>query len=174
MWYNAAMAQSYTLSERLGVPPVHIHDWLNDWDHVKAWIGPDLVSIEMLSEHAESDPLCVGMRFRETRKMGKMNAKADIEVTLHEIEADGTFRHHAVFDDGCNRMICEYTYTPEGQGTVAEFKMYNAPNKWWTKAMNVVTGPLMIKMCAKHLSTHLVDLKALVENPDPASDAPQP
>ena len=157
------MAQSYTLNEHLDVSPTEIHDWLNDWDHVKAWIGPDLVSIEMLSEHADSDPLCVGMRFRETRKMGKMNAKANIEVIKHDIDPQGVFRHHAVFDDGCNRMICEYEYAPSESGTDANFVMYNAPNKWWTKAMNVVTGPMMIKMCAKHLSDHLLQLKALVE-----------
>lgn len=173
MWYSPAMPQSYTLSEHIDANPRDVHEWLRDWDHVRAWMGPTLVSIEMLSEHAPDEPMCVGMRFRETRKMGKMNAKASVEILRHEIDDQGVFRHDAVLDDGCNRMMCEYVYSPSGTGTDASFIIYNAPSKWWTRMMARVFGSMMIKMCAKHISEHLRDLKRLIENPDskPAPDA---
>lgn len=126
-------------------------------------MGPSLVSIEMLSDHNDDTPMCEGMRYRETRKMGKMNAKANIEVLRHDTDGQGVFRHQAVFDDGCNRMKCEYEFTPDKTGTNASFLMYNAPNKWWTRALCIVTGPMMIKMCAKEMADHLQQLKVLVE-----------
>ncbi len=149
--------------------PQDVHDWLSDWSNIKAWMGPSLVSIEMLSEHQETDPICGGMRFRETRKMGKMNAKATVDVERHEM-SDGVLYHCAVFDDGCNRMISEYSYAPTNSGTRATWTISNAPNTWWTKAMSKLTGPMMIKMMEKCEGDHLDRLKALIEqNERPSS-----
>jgi len=158
------MPQSYSQTEEIHATPKQIHDWLENWDNIRAWMGPSLVSIEMLSEHPADAPMCVGMRFKETRQMGKMKAKANIEVIEHGVDKNGVFRHCAFLDDGCNQMMCEYTYEPTEEGTHASFLMYNAPNKWWTKAMCKITGSFMMKMCAKQLSDHLHQLKDLVEN----------
>lgn len=142
--------------------PQDVLAWLNDWSNIKAWMGPSLVSIEMLSDHHESDSICSGMRFRETRKMGKMNAKATVDVERHEL-IGGILYHRAVFDDGCNRMVSEYSYTPTESGTRATWTIRNAPNKWWTKAMCKLTGSMMIKMMEKCEGDHLDRLKALIE-----------
>ena len=162
------MAKSFSQSVQIDVSPDYIYEWLQDWNHVKEWMGPTLISIEVVSDHPADTPFCKGLRFRETRKMGRMNAKAIVEVIRHEVDASGVFHHEAIFDDGCNRMIAEYQYSPCPQGSTATFKMFNAPNKWWTKAMCVITGPMMIKMCSKTMADHLPRLKALVE-----SDAPR-
>lgn len=142
--------------------PQDVQAWLNDWSNIKAWMGPSLVSIEMLSDHQECDSICSGMQFRETRKMGKMNAKATVDVERHEL-IDGVLYHRAVFDDGCNRMISEYSYISTDSGTKATWTISNAPNKWWTKAMSKLTGPMMIKMMEKCEGDHLDRLKALIE-----------
>jgi hypothetical protein len=156
------MAQSLTKRTQISCTPEQVQDWLSDWDNIKSWMGPSLVSIEMLSDHESDAPMCSGMRFRETRKMGKMNAKAVVEVERHEL-VDGVLHHKAVFDDGCNRMIAEYAYSPSEAGTLATWSMSNAPNKWWTKAMSVVTGPMMIKMMEKCEGDHMERLKKLIE-----------
>lgn len=157
------MSRTYSQSEIINHSPEQIRDWLNDWDHVKEWMGPSLVSIEILSDHPVDAPLCRGMKFKETRKMGKMNAKATITIEQHEI-IDGVFYHDAIFDDGCNRMRSFYTYEPAESGSQATWTMSTVPNKWWTKAMNVVTGPMMIKMVAKCEKDHLQRLKGLIES----------
>jgi len=117
----------------------------------------------MLSEHDPTEPICAGMIFRETRKMGKMNAKAKITVEQHEV-LEGIFHHKAVFDDGCNRMVSQYAYTPTQEGCEATWTMYTAPDKWWTKTLNIIMGPMMLKMVAKCESDHLDRLKDLVES----------
>jgi len=157
------MPKTLTKHASINRTPEQINQWLSDWDHIRAWMGPSLVSIEMLSDHDPDAPMCAGMRFRETRKMGKMNAKAVVEIQRHEIDS-GTLHHCALFDDGCNRMIAEYIYKPNDDGTAATWTIRNAPNKWWTKAMSVVTGPMMIKMMEKCEGDHLDKLKALVED----------
>jgi hypothetical protein len=156
------MAQQLTRETRIDATPAQIAHWLSDWGNIHAWMGPTLVSIDMLSDHPDGTPICQGMRFRETRRMGKMTAKAEVEVLEHTIE-DGTLHHVAVFDDGCNRMLSEYTYTPDGDGCAAAWTMRNAPNKWWTKMLKPVFGPMMVKMCEKHEGDHLDRLKELVE-----------
>ncbi len=157
------MAKSLTKQVKINCTPEQVRDWLSDWDNIKSWMGPSLVSIEMLSEHQQTDPMCSGMRFRETRKMGKMSAKAIINIERHEL-VSGVLHHKAVFDDGCNRMIAEYSYAPSEGGTEATWTMSNAPNKWWTKAISVVTGPMMIKMMEKCEGDHLDRLKELIED----------
>jgi uncharacterized protein YndB with AHSA1/START domain len=159
------MAQSLTKQTTIQRSPEQIHDWLTSWDNIKAWMGPTLVSIDMLSDHQQDEPMCSGMRFRETRKMGKMNAKAVIEVERHEL-VDGVLHHRAVFDDGCNRMIAEYEYAPSGEGTSATWTMSNAPSKWWSRAISPVMGPMMIKMINKCDGDHLDRLKGLIEGED--------
>lgn len=160
------MAQSLTKTAYIDRTPEQIWDWLNDWDHIRAWMGPTLVSIEIFSGEPDGTPIQQGMRFRETRKMGKMTAKAVIDVERHEIDPQGVFHHVAVFDDGCNRMVSEYQYEPDGTGTRATWTMRNAPGKWWTKLLAPIFGPMMIKMCEKHEGDHLDRLKALIETPE--------
>lgn len=143
------MPKELNIETNLACYPEDVQAWLNDWSNIKAWMGPSLVSIEMLSDHHENDSICSGMRFCETRKMGKLNAKATVNVERHEL-IDGVLYHRAVFDDGCNRMISEYSYTPTESGTRATRTISNAPNKWWTKAMCKLTGPMMIKMMEKY------------------------
>lgn len=157
------MKRTHTQTESIRSSPEQICDWLDNWDHVKAWMGPSLISIEMLSEHPSEAPLCRGMKFKETRKMGKMNAKATITVEQHQI-VDGVFYHDAIFDDGCNRMRSFYSYEPTDSGTNATWTMSSVPNKWWTKAIDLLTGPMMIKMVAKCEKDHLQRLKALIES----------
>lgn len=166
MLYTLGMPQELTRTATIQCSPEQVHDWLSNWDHIKQWMGPSLVSIDMLSEHDPEQPICAGMRFRETRKMGKMNAKATIDIQMHEM-VDDVLHHVACFDDGCNRMIAEYSYEPADEGTLAKWTMRNSPNKWWTKAMSKVTGPMMIKMIAKCDGDHLDRLKELIENKEP-------
>lgn len=161
------MAQTLTREANIDATPRDIALWLEDWEHIKAWMGPTLVSIEVLSDHGDTAPICEGMRFRETRRMGKMQAKATVEVLEHGMKGD-TFIHVAVFDDGCNRMVSDYVYEPDGGGgCMARWTMTNAPDKWWTKLLKPVFGPMMIKMCEKHEGDHLDRLKALVEGVAP-------
>ena len=159
------MAKQLTITEQIQRSPQEVHVWLNDWDHIRSWIGPSLISIDMLSEHAPDDPICKGMKFRETRQMGKMKAKAIITVEQHEV-INGTFIHQAVFDDGCNRMTARYEYVPTESGCDVKWTMVNSPNKWWTKILTIVTGPLMIKMMLKCEADHLIKLKGLIESSD--------
>lgn len=156
------MSKSYSQTESIQRTPQQIFEWLNSWDHVKSWMGPSLVSIEMLSDHAPDAPMCKGMAFRETRKMGKMNAKATVTIEQHEI-ISGVLHHKAVFDDGCNRMLAHYVYEPTTEGCDATWTMSSAPDKWWAKAINIVAGPIMLKMVAKCEADHLARLKGLVE-----------
>ncbi len=155
--------QSYTQTESLNCTPDEVFDWLKDWDHIRAWMGPSLVSIDMLSDHDPQAPICEGMVFREVRKMGKMNAKAKITVDRHEV-SDRVFYHRAFFDDGCNRMLSDYQYQPTQTGCEVTWTMSSEPNKWWTKILNVVTGPMMLKMVAKCEKDHLRTLKSLMES----------
>ncbi len=155
--------KSHTQSESLNCTPTEVFEWLQDWDHIRAWMGPSLVSIDMLSDHSPDAPICEGMVFCETRKMGKMNAKAKITVDRHEI-CGCVFYHTAYFDDGCNRMVSEYEYKPTESGCDVRWVMSSAPNKWWTKILNLVTGPMLINMVAKCEQDHLSRLKALMES----------
>lgn len=157
------MPQQLSKEIDLTCPPEQVNNWLADWTNIKAWIGPSLVEITMLSDHDQNEPICAGMRFRETRKMGKMKAKATIEVEQHEL-IDGVLYHRAIFDDGCNRMISEYSYAPTESGSHATWTISNAPKKWWTRAMCKVTGPMMIKMMEKCEGDHLDRLKSLIED----------
>ncbi len=159
------MPHSLTRTIRIQRTPEQIRDWLDDWDHVRAWMGPNLVSIEILGAEPEGTPIREGMRFRETRKMGKMTAKATIEVQRHGLDEAGVFHHVAVFDDGCNRMVSEYRYEPDGGATNTTWTMTNAPSKWWARLLAPIFGPMMIKMCEKHEGDHLERLKALIEAP---------
>jgi|GEM_PF-2846770 len=161
------MAKQLKISEQIERSPQEVHDWLNDWDHIRSWMGPSLISIDILSDHGDQEPLCKGMRFRETRQMGKMKAKAIITVEQHETN-DGVFVHQAVFDDGCNRMTAHYEYVPTSIGCEVTWTMVNSPNKWWTKIISVVSGPLMIKMLLKCEADHLKKLKELIESSDTA------
>jgi len=160
-----------TRSVRIDASPELLGAWLGDWSNIRAWMGPTLVSIEMVSGHEPDEPICSGMRFRETRRMGKMTAKAEIEVRRHGF-VDGVLIHEAVFDDGCNRMVSFYRYEPDGEGgTHASWTLRNEPDKWWARALKPVLGTVMIKMCAKHEGDHLDRLKDLIEFPAPATPA---
>jgi len=164
------MAQELTRTARIDASPEDIRAWLDDWSNIRAWMGPTLVSIDMLSDHDPDEPIRAGMRFRETRRVGKVTAKARVEVRRHEI-VDGALIHQAVIDDGCNRMVSDYLYEPGADGgTRASWTMRNEPDKWWTRALKPVLGTMMIKMCEKHEGDHLDRLKALIESPRPATE----
>jgi len=143
--------------------PAEVLAWTGHWPNLRKWMGDSLVGIDMLSDHGETDPLCAGMRFRETRQMGKMKAKAVITVEKHELSADAA-EHEAVCDDGCNRLRYNYRYEPTPDGMCrAIWSARSEPNKWWTKMLDPVTGPFMIKMVNKCEGDHLDRLKALIE-----------
>jgi hypothetical protein len=157
------MPKSLQKTATIDRTPAQVLAWIEDWSNVRNWMGDSLVAIDILSDHSESDPICAGMRFRETRQMGKMKAKAVISVEKHELQGDSAV-HEAICDDGCNRWIFDYRFEPTQDGqTIATWTASSAPNKWWTKALNPITAPMMVKMMNKCEGDHLDKLKALIE-----------
>ena len=112
---------------------------------------PHITNVEILSD-VESG---VGTRFRETRKMGKREATAEMEVT--EYVKDERVRivsdtHGTVWDS-------LFTLTPEGEGTRLQFVMEARPYRFFQKMM----VPLMKGFVAKAVGTDLDAVKAFCE-----------
>lgn len=84
------MSIEFQLTEIVPAPPERVFQVLTDIDHAQ-WL-PGLVSIERVGDVREG----VGMRWRETRKMGRKEATEELEVTHYHppshfgVRIDGT------------------------------------------------------------------------------------
>lgn len=94
--------------------PTDVFRAATDLAHAQEWM-PDLVDIEPLDE----EPLHVGYRWRETRRLGRRHATSTIEIVeLHgPDQGEAPFRYAARSDAMGIDALYRYTFTPDGEGT---------------------------------------------------------
>lgn len=146
---------NFTSRVRIDAPLEAVFDYATDFETTSTWM-PQITRIERLDE----GPLRAGSRFRETRRIGKREATAVIEVTAHERPS----LHRA--SSAALGVQCEYEFRflPDGESTTVELTA-SAHGRW----LGVLLAPMFLKMIQKEDGEMLERLKAAIEGqPVPA------
>lgn len=101
----------FQLSERIDRPVDDVFAFATNPDNAGLWLG-DVTRIELLTP----GPLRAGTKFRETRRIGKHEHSAVIEITAHE----PPHTHAASASMMGVTANYRYTFAPEGDGTRVE------------------------------------------------------
>ena len=141
---------SFTSRVRIDTPLEAVFDFATDLDMASSWM-PQITRIERLDE----GPLRPGSRFKETRRIGKREATALIEVSAHERPT----LHRA--SSSALGVHCEYEFRflPDGESTTVELTA-SANGRW----LGLLIAPMVLKMIQKEDGEVLERLKAAVEN----------
>ncbi len=104
----------FTRTVQIPRPPAEVFEFATDLKMVTRWM-PAIVRVEPVSEGA----MRPGWKFRETRRMGKREGSAIIEVSEHRGPAQGDPPYVHAGRSKAMGFDCQYlyTFTPEGDGT---------------------------------------------------------
>jgi len=110
-----------------------------------------IIKVEFLGETKHG----VGTKFRETRKMGKKEATAVLEITEY-VENQ---RVRFVSDEGGTIWDTVFEVSSAGTGTQLDLRMDARPYKFFSK----IVTPLIIRMIGKFVLKDMEELKAWCE-----------
>ncbi len=114
----------------------------------------DIVRVEMLTD----GPTRVGTRWRETRRMGKREATADLEVTAFDPPRSYSVGCHMA---GC-RFHSEFTFEELDGGTRVRMTFETHPEAFLAKVFGFALRP-MFAGCLKTVAKDFDDLAEVVE-----------
>ena len=140
---------NFTSRVRIDAPLETVFDFATDLEKARSWM-PQITRIERLDQ----GPLRAGSRFRETRRIGKREATAVIQVSAHERPSV----HRA--SSSALGVQCEYEFRflPDGESTTVEL-IASAQGRWFGKLL----APMFLKMIQKEDGEMLERLKVAVE-----------
>lgn len=133
----------FTRTVVINRPPEEVFAFATDLANVSRWM-PAIVKTEILTE----GPLRAGSRFRETRRMGKREASATIEVTIHEGPSDrpgGPYRHAGRSCAGGIDGTYTYTFTRHGSGTKVDLDATVRATHIFARLILPIVANVMVK-----------------------------
>jgi hypothetical protein len=139
----------FRLTEWIERRPEDVFSFAANLDNAPKWIN-GVVRAEKLTD----GPIRVGTRFRETRRFGKREHSAEIEVLAHDPP-----RTHAAggsFPGG--QAVYRYTFAPERNGTRVDMEA-----EVRGRGLGWLMVPLMVAAMKKADGDHLAALKRNVE-----------
>lgn len=147
----------FKMVETIDRPLPEVFKMATDLERGPEWV-PGVSRIEKLTP----GPLGVGTRFRETRRCGKRDATAVIEVTT--FEADRRYSAGAAFPGGM--ATYHYSFTPQQRSTRVEL-VADVRGRW----LGWLMVPLLLMALKRSDAHHLKRLKEFVER-QPAASQP--
>ncbi len=142
--------KSITCSRLIHAPVSSVFEVIAHIDRYSEAI-PDILNVEFLTEKKRG----AGVRFRETRQMGKREAATELEITEY-VEND-----HVRYVSDSHGSVWDSTFTvkPEGDGTRLELKMDARAHKFISGIFN----RLIRGMIAKAVDKDVDSVKAYCE-----------
>ena len=146
--------KNHTLTKQVNAPPDVVFAVASDLakaaEHVQG-----IERIELLTP----EPVGVGTKWRETRKMMGKEATETLEITAFDPP-----RSYTVEADSCGcHFVSTFRFTPEAGGTRVELEVGGHANSFMAKLMSPLSG-LMMGTMKKMMDQDLEDVKRVAES----------
>ena len=144
----------FQMSKTVQAPPDRVFGAFTDLQNAAARIR-GISRIELLTP----GPVCVGTRFRETRRMFGKEATEEMTVTAYEPP-----RLYAMGADSCGmRYATTFRFAPDGGGTRVDVEMVATAQTITAKIMGLLMGWIMAPMMRKCFAADMDDMAAAAE-----------
>lgn len=139
----------YKLSEHIDSSPDSVFEFVSDPENAPTWL-PGVTRMEPITD----GPVGVGAKLRETRQVRQRTGSVEMEVTAFDPPA----RYSTSFMMGEYRASYEYSFRPEGSGTLAEFTCVVRGS-----GLRSVLAPLIAMAMKRQDSGQMAMLKQAIE-----------
>ena len=135
------MSNRFTVRETIDATPAEVFEYLTDQSRVRHW-DPDVVVRRMCT----SGTFGTGSVFRETRRVGKAERTAEVEVIRHEGPSQRSslpYYHAARTSAGGTRSTVRYKVVPRGRNrTELLLETETEATGLWSRLLGSLTGGL--------------------------------